>query len=91
MIVQAVRLVLWDLVLGFARLPRQLEIALAGMFVPGGFGSASGYEHFQQCLDVAIVERFAETTTAGLVILVLYPRRKSRWSRQVVVGWVETG
>lgn len=39
-IAQAVQRALWDLVLGFARLPRQLEIALAGMFVPEGFESA---------------------------------------------------
>lgn len=36
---QAVQRALWDLVLGFPRLPRQLEIALAGMFVPEGFES----------------------------------------------------
>lgn len=77
--------------LGFARLPRQLEIALAGMFVPEGFESVGGYEHFRQCLDVAIVEEFAETTAVGVVVLAVYPRRKSRRSREAAVGWVETG
>lgn len=61
------------------------------MFVPEGVESVLGYERFLWCLEVAIVEKLAEMTAAGLVVLAVNPRRKYRRSREAVVGWIETG